>query len=214
MSSSSKELSIFKPFGPSIAKTNISQELVKKLNNYYDDVHENDEKNNKLNMGHKLAGMVKNEIRIEAKFAQDSGWANFLASTVNAYVMSIYKKKITKFNIIHTWIVSQFQNEYNPTHTHSGHLSGVGYLKVPSKFGDAIQKNKNTNLNGALELIHGSKQFANDSTFPIKPKVGEFYLFPNYLMHTVYPFHDTEEERRSVSFNALIDEEIYNIYLS
>ena len=171
-------------------------------------------KNDKLNMGHKLAGMVKNEIRIEAKFAQDSGWANFLASTVNAYIMSIYKKKITKFNIIHTWIVSQFQNEYNPTHTHSGHLSGVGYLKVPSKFGETIQKNKKNNLNGALELIHGSKQFANESTFPIKPKVGEFYLFPNYLMHTVYPFHDTDEERRSVSFNALIDEEIYNIYLN
>jgi len=33
-------------------------------------------------------------------------------------------------------------------------------------------------------------------------------------MHTVYPFHDTDEERRSVSFNALIDEEIYNIYLN
>ena len=53
--------------------------------------------------------------------------------------------------------MSQFQNEYNPTHAHSGYLSGVGYLKVPSKFGETIQKNKKNNLNGALELIHGSK---------------------------------------------------------
>lgn len=93
MSSLSQQINIFKPFGPAIAKTNIPQELIEKLNSYYDNVHKNNEKNDKLNMGHKLAGMVKNEIRIEAKFAQDSGWANFLASTVNAYIMSIYKKK-------------------------------------------------------------------------------------------------------------------------
>ena len=37
-------------------------------------------------------------------------------------------------------------------------------------------------------------------------KVGDFYLFPNYMMHAVYPFADTNEERRSVSFNAKIDE--------
>ena len=29
-------------------------------------------------------------------------------------------------------------------------------------------------------------------------------------MHTVYPFTDTDEERRSVSFNANVDEKIYN----
>ena len=33
------------------------------------------------------------------------------------------------------------------------------------------------------------------------------------MMHTVYPFADSEEERRSISFNAYIDEGIYNVYL-
>ena len=36
--------------------------------------------------------------------------------------------------------------------------------------------------------------------------VGDFYMFPSYMMHTVYPFSGTEEERRSVSFNANIDD--------
>ena len=31
-------------------------------------------------------------------------------------------------------------------------------------------------------------------------------------MHTVYPFKGTDEERRSISFNAQIDDEIYNAY--
>ena len=40
------------------------------------------------------------------------------------------------------------------------------------------------------------------------PEVGNFYLFPNYLMHTVYPFtRYFDEERRSVSFNAKIDDD-------
>ena len=41
--------------------------------------------------------------------------------------------------------------------------------------------------------------------FIIQPKVGDFYLFPAYLIHTVYPFTETDEERRSVSFNAALD---------
>ena len=45
-----------------------------------------------------------------------------------------------------------------------------------------------------------------DSKYEIIPKVGDFYIFPHYLMHTVYPFKDTDEERRSISFNAVIDE--------
>jgi hypothetical protein len=31
-------------------------------------------------------------------------------------------------------------------------------------------------------------------------------------MHTVYPFSNSKEERRSISFNAKIDDEIYNVY--
>ena len=53
-----------------------------------------------------------------------------------------------------------------------------------------------------------------NSTFNITPKVGEFYIFPNYLLHTVYPFYGKDEERRSISFNALIDEDIYDVYSS
>ena len=65
---------------------------------------------------------------------------------------------------------------------------------------------------GNLQLIHGSKMFLCESTFTIVPKVGDFYFFPNYMMHTVFPFKDTNDERRSISFNADIDDEIYNVY--
>ena len=63
-----------------------------------------------------------------------------------------------------------------------------------------------------MQLIHGTRMFLSHSTLDIEPKVGEFYFFPNYLMHTVFPFKNSKEERRSISFNAEIDEEIYDVY--
>mgnify|MGYP001185214129 FL=1 len=54
--------------------------------------------------------------------------------------------------------------------------------------------------------------FSSQSVMSIKPEVGLFYFFPNYLMHAVFPFKGTDEERRSISFNANIDDDIYNVY--
>ena len=42
-------------------------------------------------------------------------------------------------------------------------------------------------------------------------KVGDLILFPNYLMHTAYPFKQ-EGERRSFSFNLEVDKKISNIF--
>ena len=83
------------------------------------------------------------------------------------------------------------------------------FLKVPKILGDSVQKKKDINYRGGnLQLIHGSRMFLSHSTHNIIPEVGDFYFFPHYLMHTVYPFKGSDEERRSISFNAFIDEDI------
>ena len=106
----------------------------------------------------------------------------------------------------------QFKNEYNPTHWHSGHISGAGFLKVPKTLGKYVQEKNKDYYGGALQLINGSRMFLSPSVEKIVPKVGDFYFFPHYLMHSVFPFNGTDEERRSISFNAKIDESIYNVY--
>ncbi len=53
--------------------------------------------------------------------------------------------------------------------------------------------------------------FLNDSIHNHKPKVGDVILFPNYLMHTAYPF-SVKGERRSFSFNVEIDDQIANVF--
>ncbi len=205
----SEKILIFRPFGPSIVKAKMPIEVMESLNKYIDTTIKDEEKSKELDYGHKLAGNVNQEFRISQEYAKTSGWLNFLGNVAQGYVKQSIGQKITKFNIIETWVVRQFSNEYNPTHWHSGHLSGVGYLKVPSSYGETKQKSKTVNLNGNLQLIHGSQQFLSKSLWNIKPELGDFYMFPNYLMHSVFPFTGTDQERRSISFNAVVDNSVY-----
>ncbi len=206
------KIQVYRPFGPSIAKVIIPEDLIKKLNEYVDKTILDENKSKELDYGKKLAGNVKQEFILEPNFCDKSGFSNFLAKGVSKWIELSERKKITKLEIVSSWVVRQFQNEYNPVHYHSGHVSGVGYLKVPKNSGKTFQSSKRSNLNGHLSLIHGNRMFSSDSVFDIEPKVGDFYFFPNYLMHSVYPFYESNEERRSISFNAKIDENIYNVY--
>ena len=205
------EIQIIKHFGPSIAKTKIPNDILNQLNSYIDQIVIDEEKTNKLNMGLELAGDVTQEFKLEREFMSKSGWLNFLANATSKWINTHTGEKITKFEMIESWVVRQFKNEYNPIHWHSGHISGAGFLKLPKTFGSHVQDKKDKNyVGGTLNFIHGSKQFLSDSKYKVTPEVGDFYFFPHYLMHTVYPFKDTNEERRSISFNANIDSKIFN----
>ena len=198
---------ILKPFGPSIVKVEIPEEIIIEMNRYVDDLTKDDEKSKILDFGANLAGNVTQEFRFDIEFMQKIKWAEFLAKSCQRWLLEGHDVKIKKFDIISSWVVKQFKNDYNPIHYHDGQISGVGYLKVPNDMGETIQKSKKMNHNGKLILIDGSKKFVCTPTYVITPKVGDFYLFPSYMMHTVYPFFDTSEERRSVSFNAKIDDD-------
>ena len=206
------KVELFKPFGPSILKAKIPDEILNKLNDYTDKIIEDNKKKEFLNYGKNLVGDVTQEFLLEKDFSLKSGWGNFLASCVQEWIKITLNKKIQNFEIIDTWIVRQFKNEYNPIHWHGGHISGAGFLKIPKDFGKHVQNKNQKYSGGSLELIHGSRQFLSHSIYEIKPKIGDFYFFPSYMMHTVYPFRGNEEERRSISFNANIDQNIFDVY--
>ena len=209
------EFKIIKPFGPSVVKVKIPEKTIFELNNYIDQIVKDKKKSLELDYGTKLVGDVTQEFVLEKDIMQKSGWADFVANCTNNWIKTEIKKNISKFMMKNSWVVRQFKNEYNPTHWHDGHISGAGFLKLPDNMGQHTQSQKTNHKQykgGYLQLIHGSKMFACEATLSIEPKVGDLYLFPNYLMHAVFPFKDSDQERRSISFNALIDENIYNPY--
>ena len=111
--------------------------------------------------------------------------------------------KEENINISQSWIVSQYKNEYNPWHKHSGHFSAVIYLKIPDGMENHFVEETKDHYpaSGLLEFSYGEAQDMRSDTLMCKPEVGMILLFPSYLKHSVYPFY-CDGERRSMSFNA------------
>ena len=134
------EIKIIRPFGPSILKVEIPKNIINELNKYIDLIVLDNEKKVNLNYGEKLAGDVTQEFKLEKEMVSKIGWLDFLGKCVYEWIKKDFGKNITKFNLIESWVVRQFKNEYNPVHWHSGHISGAGFLKVPTNLGGFTQK--------------------------------------------------------------------------
>ena len=70
------------PFGPSVLRVKIPEEIIIKLNDYVDSIVLDKSKSNDLNHGSNLVGDVTQEFKLEEKFMAESGWLKFLGLTV------------------------------------------------------------------------------------------------------------------------------------
>ena len=188
-----------KPFGPSIGQSKVSKKFIKKLNNEFD----LKVKNRFKDYSSKLASQIKNEVKFNNTFV-DKYFSKEIKRNIKIFLKNEKIKNIKEIKILNFWVVRQFKGEYNPIHYHNGDLSGVGYIKLPKNMTkNKFIKNKKTQTNGTIDFINGQKNFLSKSIFNIIPKIGDLIIFPNYLMHTAYPFN-VSGERRSFSFNARI----------
>ena len=192
------------PFGPKVGIVKIPKNIISKINKEVDNILKNTSRSKKSDYSKKLVGEVKQELEISKSFI-NKYLSKFLKKNIKKFIKKSSNKNLKNFKVKNFWVVRQFKNEYNPIHYHSGNLSGVGYLKIPKNFTKSKKKSK---TNGTIDFIHGSKSFLNKSIFNHKPKVGDMIIFPNYLMHTAYPFN-VEGERRSFSFNLEIDKNTF-----
>jgi len=189
----------FRAFGPTIGKSKLSKKIIKILNTYVDKSRLS--KNNDYSS--KLASQIKNEIRIPKAIVNKS-LSKELIKNIKVYLDKSEVREIKEIKIINLWVVRQFKNEYNPIHYHDGQISGVGYLQIPKNMSqNKLVKNKKTRTNGTIDFINGQKNFLSKSIYNLNPKLRDLLIFPNYLMHTAYPFN-VDGERRSFSFNAKI----------
>ena len=190
-------MKIIKPFGPSIGKTKISKRFLDKLNKEFD----KKSKLKKIDYSSKLASQINKELKISNKFIKKN-LEKELKRSISKFLLNEKLIKVKEIKILNLWVVRQFKGEYNPIHYHEGDLSGVGYLKLPKgMINNKMVKNKKIKTNGTIDFINGQKGFLSKSIHNIIPKIKDLIIFPNYLMHTAYPFN-IEGERRSFSFNA------------
>tara|TARA_Y100000310_G_C20681473_1_gene816212 strand:- start:676 stop:1509 length:834 start_codon:yes stop_codon:yes gene_type:complete len=172
------------------------------------------------NWGDNLAGQIADEPIVPHQmmmdYKLDSGGTifQFFMNIVGEYVKHCTAQQATQSNydkvkdiewltqMKSCWVISQWEGEYNPLHVHTEcSLSTVHYLKVPDWL-PSIKPDRDDDGNIVFIGQEGIGRLTR-KIIKHKPEVGDMFVFPSHLFHTVYPFKtDGDYERRSCSFNA------------
>ena len=192
---------IYQPFGPSILKVKMPQGYVNLLNAQADEILNDEKLSKEKNWSHNLAGNVRKEVAID--YNKIKNFPEFLVTMSKTYYKHTIDKEPVKGSKIgfRVWVVSQYAGDFNPMHIHDANLSGVAFLKLPPKFEEEYKKEDHHPTVGCLEFLGSVPNHFARHSYIVKPEVGDFYLFPSWLTHQVYPFR-SEGERRSMSFNV------------
>ena len=207
MSKKQIQVDILRPFGPRILKAVVPQEMINDLNEQCDELLKNDEERKQKDASSDLVGHVFEELTCDME--KTNGFGNFLYSATKALYTNFLVERnekvedAEKIAIHNSWFVRSFENDYNPTHIHTnGTFSCVLYLKIPEGISDKNSRNVNESYatEGYIDFVFGSSTIVCPGNICVQPKVGDLYIFPSFLFHTVYPFYG-EGERRSFSAN-------------
>jgi hypothetical protein len=186
-------LGFYSPFGPLIARTEVPAALVDQLNAFADGV---------VTDGKGMEFIVPQHVA----FGDEYSLAGQTERLISRYVQHVDGMRVDTVEFQAFWIVSQYQSTPSPVHFHSGDLSGVLYLKVPEIANEPAEEMK-TYISGRqagyINFMDGGRQQFSRSIISFKPKAGDFYIFPGWLLHGAEPFRGTGE-RRSLAFNAFV----------
>ena len=187
--------------GEIVAKFEMPKEFIDDINNVFEE-----KEITTVDWSPQLAGKIKKEKLVN----------HLLSDNINATFQMCFEEYMKRSGSIlsqthqlslnSAWINDMYAGEYNPAHFHSSKnslvgLSSVLFLKVPDTYGEEIV-NHDSPANGHLEFIGGAQHSLSMSQIRLSPKVGDFFVFPYTLVHAVYPFRDTDQVRRTLSYNC------------
>jgi len=189
-------LDLLSPFGPLIGKTELAPELVDRINQYAD--------------RHVLDG-AGSEFLLPRDIVFDPSELSLgrqIDSLIRRYLLAIDGIAPRSVTIDAVWVVSQREGTPSPMHFHTGDISGVLYLKTPKVDREGLEEQK-TYISGRqagyINFLIGGKQKYAKSLVSFKPRVGDFYIFPGWLLHGAEPFRGSGE-RRSLAFNTFVND--------
>jgi hypothetical protein len=183
---------LFSPFGPLIARLRAPDALVERLNRYAD-------------------SRAEDHFSVPAAAFAEGGEQSLSALTgswILRYAALAGEREGRRVRFENFWVLRHVAGTFSPVHFHSGDVSGVLYLRVPDSIDNQAAEEQKSYISarraGYITFFIGGKQRFSKSLASFKPRVGDFYLFPGWLLHAVEPF-EGQGERRSMSFNAFVD---------
>lgn len=206
----------------------LPKNVVDNINSYLNELKKT---KNKRDHSKTLVGQIKKgeQITIDINHPLMEEYKNITLELSHQYMMNFKKRsgneniytKETKIDFDEAWSVHSYEGDYNPRHDHitksKTGLSTTLWTKVPEQ----ILNNPNINdqsfspnnssghLDGCIDFQpfdHGQRisyDLRLGGTLTIKPEVGKMFIFPSWLLHSVYPF-EGKGERRTVASNINI----------
>jgi hypothetical protein len=218
--SNDHDLRLVAPFSPTIIKARMPEGVVQRLNARADAIVARQDEVAARDWSMHLAGAVSTEIRVTDVIGETPGLTDFLYDVARTYSyrcenalmhFSGYERteelvdRTLRIEIKEGWINDMVAGDYNPAHFHQGCLfSSVGFLRVPDGYEQEFQADKaRQNTAGCLQFIDSRSAVGVKNLFTVKPVVGDFYLWPSWMLHCVYPFK-SPGVRRSIAVNLAL----------
>ena len=170
----------------------------------------------KRNVNHLLAGNISQSLELE----DERSWffRSIVGPIADRYISGLEQggirwiqnasaRKEDKITMNRFWVNFQNKHEFNPVHDHSGLVSFVIWMKIPTHWKDqhALPFVANANNKCASDFhFHYSDMLGNHQGFQVKMaeyQEGWIMVFPAKLRHQVYPFYESDEQRVSISGN-------------
>ena len=140
------------------------------------------------NWGKNLAGIIKDEFKIDsAKYIKII--TPYLKAYQQAY-LTWYGLNLKKVEVTAAWVNYMKAGEGNPPHIHHNcHLSSVIILDIPKKLKKEQQDWYGSGEGpGALSFFMATPQNFHTNSFAFTGEVGDFFIFPWNLTHSVSTF--------------------------
>ena len=189
-----------------IYQTKLPQDIVDRLWRYI--------KSAKKNYNHELAGNINESLLLvdEDDYFMKHVVGPIAQLYVNhehsvTWVQNNHNFKSKSLMMSKFWVNFQNQHEFNPIHNHSGLVSFVVWMKIPTHYEEQhelpISKNSNAPSASDFQFTY-SDMLGNHQDYRIKMapyQEGWILVFPAQLRHQVYPFYNCDEQRVSISGN-------------
>ena len=218
--SNDHDLRLVAPFSPTIIKARMPDGVVQRLNARIDDIVAREDELAARDWSQHLAGVVSAEIRFTDVIRETPDFTDFLYDVARTYsyrcenalmhfsdygrTEDLADRKLT-IEIKEGWVNDMVAGDSNPAHVHQGCLySSVGFLRVPPGYDAEFAADKaRQNTVGCLQFIDSRSAVGVKNLFTVKPAVGDFYLWPSWMLHCVYPFK-SPGVRRSIAINLAL----------
>ena len=118
-------------------------------------------------------------------------------------------RPLPSFQLQTLWANYMKKHEFTPPHNHDNLMSFVVFMKIPTHW---KEQHANPEWNNApltpcasnFSFMHPTINFKSSQILLSSTDEGRMLFFPAWLLHQVFPFYGTEEERITISGNIAL----------